>query len=155
MTDLYIRDPSVRFIFVFDEWDFPNKELMDEFEHMLQKEESLGYVYLLARESERMLKATLAGDTDTMVDILEFAHNTETPLFAYNREAELAAVVNLVYLSARDFYFVEREDKAGIGYVDFVFYPKDETKSEGIMLEFKVNDSPEHAIRQIREKSMP
>lgn len=121
MTDLYIRDPSVRFIFVFDEWDFPNKELMDEFEHMLQKEASLGYVYLLARESERMLKATLAGDTDTMVDILEFAHNTETPLFAYNREAELAAVVNLVYLSARDFYFVEREDKAGIGYVDFVF----------------------------------
>ena len=130
----------------------PNKELMDEFEHMLQKEASLGYIYLLARESERMLRATLAGDTDTMVDILEFAHNTETPLLAYNSEAELAAVVNLVYLSARDFYFVEREDKAGVGYVDFIFYPKEETKSEGIILELKVNDSPEHAIRQIIDK---
>lgn len=130
----------------------PNKELMDEFEHMLQKEASLGYVYLLARESERMLRATLAGDTDTMAAILEYAHNTETPLLAYNSEAELAAIVNLVYLSARDFYFVEREDKAGVGYVDFIFYPRDDTGPEGIILELKVNDSPEHAIRQIREK---
>ena len=44
----------------------PNKELMDQFTEMLQKEPSLGYVYRLARESERMLHATLAGDTNTM-----------------------------------------------------------------------------------------
>lgn len=49
----------------------PNKELMDKFAQMLQKEASLGYVYLLAKESERMLKATLAGDTNTMEEILE------------------------------------------------------------------------------------
>ena len=41
----------------------------------------LGYVYSLARESERMLAATLAGDTNTMADILEYAHNTESPIF--------------------------------------------------------------------------
>ena len=38
--------------------------------------------------------------------------------------SELAAVVNLIYLSARDMYRVEREDKAGKGYVDFIFYPE-------------------------------
>ena len=41
-------------------------KLMDKFTEMLPKEPSLGYVYRLARESERMLNATLAGDTNTM-----------------------------------------------------------------------------------------
>lgn len=40
----------------------PNKELMDKFRNMLEKEPSLGYVYQLAKKSEQMLKATLAGD---------------------------------------------------------------------------------------------
>ncbi len=32
--------------------------------------------------------------------------------------------MNLVYLAARDKYHVEREDKGGKGYVDFIFYPE-------------------------------
>lgn len=96
----------------------PNKELMDKFSDMLMKENSLGYVYYLAKESERMLRATLAGDTDTMEQILELAHDTETPILTYNHETELCAVVNLVYLSARDNYRVEREEKAGKGFVE-------------------------------------
>lgn len=40
---------------------------------MLKKEASLGYVYQLAGASEKMLRATLAGDTDTMEQILELA----------------------------------------------------------------------------------
>ena len=51
----------------------PNRELMDKFTVMLQKEPSLGYVYRLAKESSRMLRATLAGDTKTMAEILELA----------------------------------------------------------------------------------
>lgn len=49
----------------------PNKELMDKFSDMLKKEASLGYVYRLAKASEKMLRATLAGDTKTMEQILE------------------------------------------------------------------------------------
>lgn len=129
----------------------PNKELMDRFEDMLFKESSLGYVYRLAKESERMLKATLEGDTDTMLKILEHAHNTEIPLLSYSNEIELAAVVNLVYLSARDSYLIEREDKSGIGYVDFIFYPKD-LKKDGIILELKVDHTPDEAVRQIKDR---
>ncbi len=51
----------------------PNKELMDKFSDMVYKESSLGYMNRLAKESERMLAATLAGDTDTMSEILEYA----------------------------------------------------------------------------------
>lgn len=130
----------------------PNKELMGKFTDMLQKESSLGYVYRLAKESERMLKATLERDTDTMCQILEKAHNTEIPLLNYNKETDLTAVVNLVYLAARDMYRVEREDKAGIGYVDFIFYPDIDKSADAIILELKVDHTPEEAIAQIKEK---
>lgn len=130
----------------------PNQELMDKFADMLQKEPALGYVYRLAKASERMLRATLAGDTDTMAEILELVHDTETPLLSYNNETELTAIVNLVYLAARDTYRVEREDKAGIGYADFIFYPKVDKKADGIILELKVGDTPDAAIQQIKDR---
>lgn len=129
----------------------PNRELMNKFDDMLRKEPSLGYVNRLARESERMLKATLSGDTETMLEILEYAHDSEVPLLSYNDETELTAVVNLVYLSARDTYRVEREDKAGTGYVDFIFYPEIRG-ADGIILELKVDHGPEEAIAQIKKK---
>lgn len=130
----------------------PNKELMDRFDEMLQRESSLGYVYRLARASDRMLEATLSGDVDTMAEILELAHDTEVPLLRYNNETELSAVVNLVYLSARDRYRVEREDKAGTGYVDFIFYPETDKSLDCIILELKVDSSPEEAIGQIKTR---
>lgn len=129
----------------------PNKELMGKFSDMIKKESSLGYVYRLAKESDRMLRATLDGDTDTMSKILEFAHDTEVPLLSYNNETELTAVVNLVYLAARDYYRVEREDKSGIGYVDFIFYPINKN-ADCIILELKVDHTPDEAIKQIKEK---
>lgn len=130
----------------------PNRELMDKFNAILLSQSSLGYVHNLARESQKMLDATLAGDTQTMARILEFAHDTESPIFSYNSEIELSAIVNLVYLAARDKYRIEREDKAGKGYVDFIFYP--ERRGEhGIILELKVNATPEEAIGQIKEKN--
>ena len=87
-----------------------------------------------------------------MTRILEFAHNTEIPLLRYNNEADLSAMVNLVYLSARDSYRIEREDKAGIGYVDFIFYPEVDLSSECIILEWKVGQTADDAITQIKNK---
>lgn len=130
----------------------PNKELMDRFRDMVEKEPSLGYVHRLAKESERMLKATLARDTKTMEKILEYAHDTEIPLLSYNNEAELTALVNLIYLSARDSYRIEREDKAGIGYVDFIFYPEVDKTADCIILELKVGSTPKEAIDQIKTR---
>ena len=124
---------------------------MEKFDEMLLKEPSLGDVYRLAKESDRMLAATLAGDTKTMEEILGYVHDTEVPILSYNHETELSAIVNLVYLSARDQYRIEREEKAGIGYVDFIFYPEDK-KADCMILELKVDHTPEEAIQQIKEK---
>ncbi|MCD8326217.1 MAG: ATP-binding protein [Lachnospiraceae bacterium] len=129
----------------------PNKELMDEFAKTIRREKRLGYIYNLANASGRMLRATLDGDTKTMEEILQFAHDSETPLLDYNNETELTAIVNLVYLAARDSYYVERECKAGEGYVDFIFYPE-RPGDDGLILELKVDDTPEAAIRQIKDR---
>ena len=129
----------------------PNRELMAKYEELLLHKESLGYIYELASISNKMLYATLHGDTEIMASILQQAHNTETPILAYNHETELAAIVNLVYLAARSDYHIEREDKAGKGYVDFIFYPYDPC-GDGIILELKVDKGLEEAIRQIKER---
>lgn len=55
----------------------PNKELMDQFANMVRQKPDFGYMYRLAVESGKMLLATKKGDTDTMTEILERAHNTE------------------------------------------------------------------------------
>lgn len=129
----------------------PNKELMDKFDELLMEKEEMGYVHQLVRKSRAMLRATLVGDTDTMAEIMEFAHDTESPILQYNSEVELAAIVNLVYLEAREQYHVVREEKAGKGFADFIFYPYKPSK-DCILLELKVNATPKEAILQIREK---
>ena len=98
-----------------------------------------------------MLQATRAGDTETMAQILEFVHNTESPVGVYSNEAELASVIKWAYLQALDYYRIEREDKAGMGYVDYIFYPY-KRDDDAIIIELKVNHSAQEAIRQIRER---
>lgn len=129
----------------------PNKELLDKFSDMVQKEQSLGNVYRLTRESGRMLRATKAGDTKTMEEILEFVHHTESPLQVYSNEAELASIIRWVYLQAIDYYRIEREDKAGLGYVDYIFYPY-RRDDDAIIIELKVNHPAKEAIRQIKDR---
>ncbi len=130
----------------------PNRELMDKFADMVLEEQAMGYMYRLAKESERMLMATKAGDTAAMEAILTQAHDTETGMAGYNDETELSAIVRLVYLAAREYYDVQREDKAGVGYVDYIFYPTVDQTADCIILELKIDHTPEEAIEQIKDR---
>lgn len=65
---------------------------------------------------------------------------------------ELTDIIILVYLAARDSYRLVREDKGGICYVDFIFYPVIDKGDDCIILELKVDDTTEHAIQQIKDK---
>lgn len=157
-TELKTRDEifSAMVVYGFLNYDHgyvsvPNKELMDKFADVVQREPSLGNVYKLTKESGRMLAATKAGDTRTMTELLEYAHNTHSPLQVYNNEAELASILRWVYLKALDTYRIEREDKAGTGYVDFIFYPFVKS-DDAIIIELKVNHTADEAIRQIKDR---
>ncbi|MBU3106978.1 AAA family ATPase [Clostridium gasigenes] len=128
----------------------PNQEIMLQFEKALEDEE-FGYVSEIIENSRKMLKATVNGDTKTVVEILHDIHNSEIPILKYSDENSLSCVLTLAYLSARDTYRVEREEKSGKGYVDFSFHPRRKNDIPFIV-ELKKDNSPEVAIKQIKEK---
>lgn len=128
----------------------PNKELMKEFEKAL-KDKSFGYVSEIINNSKRMLKATTSGNTKTVEDILHDIHNSEIPILQYNDENSLSCVLTLAYLSARDTYRIEREEKTGKGYADFTFHPRRKNDT-AFIVELKKDEVPEVAINQIKAK---
>ena len=128
----------------------PNKELLQEFEKALT-DESFGYVSEIISNSRKMLKATVNKDTQTVKDLLHDIHNSEIPILKYSDENSLSCVLTLAYLSARDTYRVEREEKTGKGYTDFSFHPR-RKNDVPFIVELKKNDTPENAIKQIRDK---
>lgn len=128
----------------------PNKELMDQFANMVRQKSDFGYIYRLAVESSKMLLATKNGDTDTMTEILERAHNTESPLIRYNSEAELSKLITFVYLQAREFYDIRLEEHSGAGCVDYIFYPL-KKEDDGIIIELKVDDTADSYVKSRTE----
>jgi len=130
--------------------EIPNKELRIKFDEALE-DKSMGEVAKLVLKSNEMLKATLRRDTDTMVKIIEEAHDINIPSIKYGDENSLSCVVMLSYLSARDDYNIIREMPAGKGFADFIFYPNDKSKP-AFILELKKNSTPEEALKQIKEK---
>lgn len=132
------------------ELSIPNKELMLEFQKAL-KDDDFGAVAELVRNSDEVLNATLDQRADTVVSYLHNIHNSEIPVLKYNDENSLSCVVTLAYLSARNKYRIEREEKSGKGFADFIFYPR-RRNLPGIIIELKADGTPEDAIRQIKEK---
>ncbi len=130
----------------------PNKELESEFDRIIRTEPRYSYMRELEKESARILQATYDGDEETVGRVLAIVHTTESPLKAYNDEAELSGSVKLAYIAARNKYDIEREDQAGIGYVDYIFYPHNRS-DDGIIIELKVDASPETALQQIKDKN--
>ena len=128
----------------------PNKELMKEFEKAL-KDKSFGYVSEIIENSKKMPKSTIEGKTEVVEKILHDIHNSEIPILQYNDENSLYCVLTLAYLSARDTYRVEREEKSGKGYADFTFHPRRKNDLPFIV-ELKKDEIPEVAIEQIKEK---
>lgn len=128
----------------------PNKELMLEFQKAL-KDDDFGYVAELVRNSDDVLNATWAMKGDVVASYLHNIHNSELPILKYNDENSLSCVVTLAYLSARNKYRIEREEKSGKGFVDFLFYPR-QKNLPGIILELKADKTPDDAIAQIKEK---
>lgn len=129
----------------------PNHELMEKFQKVLVRD-SMGGVKEIVESSKEMLRATLACDEERVAQILEQIHDREIPFLEYNDENALSCVVTLSYLYARNDYQIEREEKSGKGYCDYIFYPKKSGKP-AIILELKADSSAEEAVRQIKSRN--
>jgi len=130
--------------------EIPNKELMIKFDDALE-DKSMNEVSKLVLRSDEMLKATIRQDVDKMAEIIQEAHDINIPIIKYNDENSLACIISLVYLSARSKYKIVREMPAGIGFADFIFFPKDMSKPSFI-IELKRNSTSQEALKQIFEK---
>lgn len=129
----------------------PNHELMEKFNPVLARE-SMGEVAAIVEQSREVLEATIHGDADYVASVLEQVHDREIPFTKYNDENSLSCVITLCYLYARDFYRVEREEKSGKGYCDYLFTPLFQG-DPAIILELKYGRSAQEAIDQIRQKN--
>ncbi|MDR3595469.1 AAA family ATPase [Clostridium sp.] len=150
-TEIYSAMIILGFLSYYDGYlKIPNKELMREFEKALQ-DESFGYVSEIIKNSRSMLKATVSQETEKVAQILHDIHNSEIPILQYNDENSLSCVVTLAYLSARDTYRVEREEKTGKGFADFTFHSMRKADIPFI-LELKKDETVDIAIKQMKEK---
>lgn len=129
----------------------PNRELMEKFQRVLSRD-SMGAVKEVVDKSKEMLEATISCDAEKVAFILEEVHDREIPFLQYNDENSLSCVITLCYLYARKDYYIEREEKSGKGYCDYMFLPKKEGKT-AIILELKVDDTCTNALTQIKEKN--
>ena len=127
----------------------PNHELMMKFQQALSSEQ-MGLKQTL-EESKKLLTATLERNHSRIAGLLKELHDEKIPFFQYNDENSLACVVTVGYLAALDTYRISREDRAGKGYVDFLFDPL-RKNDPVIILELKYNHSPKNALKCIHER---
>lgn len=135
----------------------PNEEIRSEFAGLLEEscwDEFIGFL----RESEQMLRATLAQDAVAVAACIERIHNEYASAIKYNDENSLSGVLTIAYLSAMKYYFKPlRELPTGRGFADFVFLPKPEYKESypALLLELKWDKSATTAIQQIEGRKYP
>lgn len=129
----------------------PNSEVRQEFINSI---EDGGWENLMKaiNASDKLLEATLNGDTETVAELVERSHSENTSILQYNDENSLACVITIAYYTAQNKYIVHRELPTGKGFADIVFIPRKNIDLPAMVVELKRNQSTGTAIEQIRQK---
>jgi hypothetical protein len=109
----------------------------------------------LIQNSDRLLRATLAMDSETVANTIELAHSEGTAPLFYNDEQALRSVIRFAYISCIDEYLRIEELPSGTGYADVVYLPKKNSDKPIMVVELKWNKSAEGAIAQIKNRNYP
>ncbi|MCD8045417.1 MAG: ATP-binding protein [Clostridiales bacterium] len=129
----------------------PNLEVADSFRAAV-KGSRWTEVERSLSQSDKLLKATIRGDAETVAEALKLAHETCTSSLEYNDENSLSCAILLAYYTARNHYEIFREFPAGKGFADYAFIPRKGSDKPAMVIELKYNKSADSAIRQIKEK---
>lgn len=135
----------------------PNEEIRSEFLSTI-KVGSHDATNKIIMNSDQLIVDTINCDEEAVARAIQDANDAGTfgvsPLFC-NDEQALRSVVKFAYISCANSYMKIDELPSGHGYDDIVYVPKDGTQLPALVIELKVNDIPEGAINQIREKNYP
>lgn len=137
--------------FVNREVFIPNEEVRGEFVRAV-KEGRRSELAKAVKLSDQLLDATLCCDEDTVAEMIQSMHMSETSLQNYNDEQALRYVVLTAYLSCIDHYLRFEELASGRGYSDILFLPRKSSSKPALLVELKWNKSADQAISQIMEK---
>lgn len=129
----------------------PSKEVRMCFEYAL-KDTGWDNVIRAVEQSERLLRATIAGDEEEVAEQIDLCHRENTSILNYHDENSLASCITLAYYTARNDYRIVREMPVGYGFADMVFIPLPGRDKPAMVIELKWNKKCETALDQIRDK---
>ncbi len=129
----------------------PNYEISEQFASTIRQLD-WGEVAKSLQISNELLKATLAGKSDKVAELIRQSHMEDTSILKYNDENSLACVISLAYYSAREKYEMWRELPTGEGFADLVFLPRKNVDLPAMVVELKKDKSADSAIDQIKRK---
>ena len=132
----------------------PNKEVEGELVNAV-KSNKWEEVVKSINQSERLLEATLRGNSKYVAKALDAAHSDNTSILSYNDENSLACVISLAYYYARNDYHIHREYPTGEGYADLVLIPRKNVDSPALVIELKYDKDTKAAISQIKNRNYP
>ncbi len=130
----------------------PNREVANEFKNAVVLETGWDVIANAIRQSELLLKDTIAGKEVAVATAIDAIHADNTSVLKYNDENSLACVLTIAYYSAKKDYMMIRELPAGKGFADVVLLPRPACNKPAIVLELKYDHSADTAIAQIHEK---
>ena len=105
--------------------------------------------------SQRLLDATIAGNSQAVERAIDLAHDENTSILSYNDENSLACVLSVAYIWAKNEYIIHREYATGKGYADLVMIPRRNVSKPALVIELKFGQSADTAFDQIRRKEYP
>ncbi len=132
----------------------PNKEVEGELVNAV-KNNKWEEVVKSINQSERLLEATIRGNSEYVAKALDAVHSDNTSILSYNDENSLACVISLAYYYARNDYHIHREYPTGDGYADLVLIPRKNVESPALVIELKYDKDTDAAISQIRNRNYP
>ena len=126
----------------------PNLEIRNEFVNGL---EDLNWkeIYNPISNSKKLYEETLNGNTDYINETLDKNHLDLAGPFNKNKEDILGIIVQISYYNCKQYYNIKKEDSSTLRRADLTFIPYDNTHMP-IIVELKVNSSPNEAISQIK-----
>ena len=129
----------------------PNEEIRQEFIRAIKNGKRQELVKAIER-SDQLLDATLRMDEETVAEIIQEVHLSNTTPQFYNNEQALRSVVIMAYLSSIDHYMKFEELASRRGYCDILFVPTKDSKKPALLIELKWDKKAKKAIEQIDEK---
>jgi hypothetical protein len=132
----------------------PNEEIRQEFVRAVKKGKHKEVANLI-QNSDKLLKATINMDAETVADAIEKAHSEGTAPLFYNDEQALRSVIRFAYVTCIDEFVRIEELLSGHGYADVVYLPKKGSNMPIMVVELKWNKSADGAIEQIKNRNYP